>query len=134
MHYGQLSENDICKEISTFTINNYLTAREQLTEWLRPYTYRKVELSDGSFWVIREGQETHRFIHIHPGKHAPLTIRVKAPVLKTVIALKVCGFDLEHADLRTINQVRTEKLHLSPIKKVTSGKGIARLMADFNSL
>lgn len=134
LYYGKLTVAEIFDEVCTYTSSLNINNRASLTNWLNPFAYRKMELSDGSVWVIREGNEQSGFIHIHPGKYSPLTIRVKAPVLKTVIALAVFGLDVEHTELNTINQIRREKLHLSPVKKITSGKGIARMMEAFNLL
>jgi hypothetical protein len=76
-----------------------------------------------------------RFLHIHPAKYSPFTIRVRGTTLKTVVALKTKTKlqPNKNPDLKEINSVRSEKLGLSPIKTLEKGKGISRIWVLFNS-
>ncbi len=134
LYTGKLNIDEIVGETLDFANKNELISSEKLAQWLYPLEYRKTELSDRSFWVIKQGQDTSRFLHIHPGKYSPFTIRVKAPTLKTVIALKIHDSSVIKPDLALVNKIRFEKLNLSPVKGLVEGKGIARLLANFNSL
>src|SRR5262249_22035338 len=40
---------------------------------------------DGSRWVLRLGDESGRYVHVHPARWAPATLRVRANVLKTAV-------------------------------------------------
>src|SRR5215207_3309646 len=41
--------------------------------------YRVIDLAaDGSRWVLRLGDEAGRYVHLHPGRWAPETCRVRA--------------------------------------------------------
>src|SRR5947209_775435 len=40
---------------------------------------------DASRWVLRLGDEAGRYVHVHPGRWAPHTRRVRANVLKTAV-------------------------------------------------
>lgn len=134
LYFGRLTVHEIFNEVTAFTGSKDLHTRRALTEWLKPFDYKKITLSDGSVWVIREGHDSTRFIHIHPGKYSPLTIRVRAPALKTVIALCICGVEPDDADVQTVNHIRKTMLHLSPVKSLVKGRGLSRLLAGFNSL
>ncbi len=134
LYYGQLTVGEIYNEVNKFAESNCLTSPGRLADWLNPFKYKKLRLPDGSMWVIKQGKNSTRFLHIHPAKYSPHTIRIKAPTLKTVIALQVLIGDMKKADLTALNRIRKEKLNLSPIKTLQAGKGIARLIANFNSL
>src|SRR5436305_5348976 len=40
---------------------------------------------DGSRWVLRLGDEGDRYVHVHPGRWSPATLRVRANVPKTAV-------------------------------------------------
>jgi hypothetical protein len=134
IYFGRLTIDEILDEIHFYALKNDLASPEKLAHWLDPLEYRKTELSDKSFWVIKQGEDASRFLHIHPGKYSPFTIRVKATNLKTVIAVKILTGDDFLPDLNVVNKIRTERLKMSPIKGLVEGKGIARLLANFNSM
>lgn len=125
-------------------------------QWLSPYAYRKVALSDGSWWIIKAGNDPERFIHIHPAKYSPATVRIRAATLKTLVAMKIfmrdtrdpqCEWAMELTDkvfrvtkaesdclqLGEVNRVRVHLLGLSPIKAIEWGRGIARLWPLFQN-
>ncbi len=134
IYFGRLTIDEIFGEIHLLAKKNGLTSPIELAHWLDPLEYRKTELSDNSFWVIKQGQDSSRFLHIHPGKYSPFTMRVKATNLKTVIAVKILTGDNIQPDLPVINKIRKEKLKMSPVKGLVEGKGIARLLANFSSM
>src|SRR5262249_35743156 len=46
--------------------------------------YRVLTLpEDDSRWVLRVGDEADRYVHLHPGRWSPATLRVRANLLKT---------------------------------------------------
>jgi hypothetical protein len=134
LYYGKFTVKMILEEISVFAEKNKLSDPESLEKWLSPHEYRKTELSDSSIWIIRQGLDSSRYLHIHPAKHSPCTFRVRATTLKTVAAFMVLNENPAEADfsLKTINMIRTEKLGLSPVKSLEKGKGISRVREYFN--
>src|SRR5690554_525130 len=78
LYYGHLTTDNIFYEITEFAEKQNLTTPENLAEWLSPFEYSKIKLSDDSIWVIKQGQDPEQYLHIHPGKYSPMTIRVKA--------------------------------------------------------
>ena len=134
LYFGKLTIDEIYNEVHNYAIKNNLTSAEKLAQWLKPLEYKKSKLSDTSLWIIKQGQDPTRYLHIHPAKYSPFTVRVKAPTLKTVITLQVFNNDIKRCDIVTVNKIRVEKLNLSPVKGLVPGKGIARLMANFNSM
>lgn len=134
LYYGKLSIGEIFSEIQQFALKNKIESPETLDQWLYPLEYRKTRLSDQSYWVIKQGKDSSHFLHIHPGKYSPFTVRVKAPALKTVIALNIFDNADSYPGLSLVNRIRREKLGLSPVKGLVEGKGIARLYANFNRM
>jgi hypothetical protein len=72
---------------------------------------------DGSRWVLRTGDDAERFVHLHPARWSPSSMRVKATVLKTAFA--VLAFTRTHGgdplDRGVINDVRSTHLALPPL-------------------
>jgi hypothetical protein len=78
--------------------------------------------ADGTEWVLRLGDATGRWMHVHPARWTPKTCRVKANVLKT--AVMILAYTGIHGgdpmDLALVNQVRCKYLELAPL-----GRGLA---------
>jgi hypothetical protein len=136
LYYGELTVDEICMECVDFATQKNITTPEKLAEWIHPLEYRKTTLSDASVWVIKQGIEDGRFLHVHPAKYSSLTMRVRASTLKTVLAIKITASSpgASELTLHTVNRIRTEKLDLSPVKMLEKGKGIARLWTCFHEL
>ncbi len=134
LYYGHLSVEDICNQFLKIIQLQKLHSAELLSHWLKDSGYRKTSLSDTSLWIIRQGENPFRYLHIHPAKYSPNTIRVKAPALKTVLALQVLKAELKTPEVKEINRIRIEKLNLSPIKTLVKEKGLAKLIHYFNTL
>jgi hypothetical protein len=86
---------------------------------------------DHSRWVLRLGDEADRYVHVHPARWAPETLRVRANVLKTaVLVLAYIGIHGgDPLDLTVLNEVRRQFLGLSPLGKVAAGdQGIAAVL------
>jgi len=88
-------------------------------------------LIDKSVWTLRLGENTERHIHLHPGRHSPQTIRVKAATLKTAI-LCLClvnAGQTETIETVTINEIRKKYLNEPPIKSFISASGLGRMIS-----
>ena len=136
LYFGLLRVEEICKECLEYFQKEKITEKEDLLNWLKPLKHKKIQLSDKSLWLIKEGIDPERFIHIHPAKYSPFSIRVRSTTLKTVIMLQIhskpIGKEMKE-NLHFINQVRTNFLKLSPIKSLQPEKGISHLWEIFNT-
>jgi hypothetical protein len=86
--------------------------------------YRVVEFpEDTSRWVLRAGDEDDRFVHVHPARYSPFTIRVRANVLTTAVtALAYTGLHGGDPLSRpVVNAVRRDYLGLAPVGRDPSG-------------
>jgi len=88
--------------------------------------YQQIKLEDQSEWVVRRSIDNERYIHIHPARNSPFTIRFKGSTLKTVYLLKVSftGFQ-ETLSLESVNRTRMQ-IGLSPVRKLDRNKGILK--------
>jgi len=135
LYSGKLSIEEIGRQCLNFAEKEGLASAEKLQNWLQPKEFRKIKLSDNSEWVIKQGVDSDRFLHIHPAKYSPFTARVRGTTLKTVVAMKVLtGKQTQNQlKLQLVNEVRSKKLGLSPVKTLEKGKGISRIWSLFNS-
>jgi hypothetical protein len=81
---------------------------------------------DTSRWVLRMGEEDGRYVHVHPARWAPATLRVRANVLKSAVMVlaHVGVYGGGPLDVALINRVRDQYLGLSPIKGLTGDQGL----------
>lgn len=107
---------------------------EDFSRWVDSKNgYRQIKLEDQSEWVVRKSIEAKRYIHLHPARNGPFTIRFKGSTLKTAYLLKTSFSDLqEPLSLVKVNRVRIQ-IGLSPIKKLERNKGILNCYEKFFS-
>jgi len=81
---------------------------------------------DASRWVLRLGDPAGRYVHVHPARWAPQTLRVRANVLKTAVMVLgyVAVFCGDPLDVALINEVRKQYLGFSPIGRLTGDQGL----------
>jgi hypothetical protein len=127
-------------ELSPLEIGNQIIASLQASSRLtfEAYTlflnanggYQSVTLSDDSRWILRQGERQGRYVHVHPGRWSPRTLRVRANVLKTAILTlalaRVRGAD--PAEVTVINEAREAFLGVSPIAGLKEGRAIRRVI------
>jgi hypothetical protein len=79
---------------------------------------------DESRWVLRLGEEQGRYVHLHPGRWSPATVRVRANVLKTayVVLAHVRLFGGNPLDRVLVNEVRRRHLALPPVGRDPDGE------------
>jgi hypothetical protein len=136
LYLGKLNPNQIANQIINNTKGYGVKSYSAYGNWLTEEGkgYKQMRISDKSIWTLRLGNEKKRYIHIHPGRYSPLTIRVKAVTLKTTIAVRVLveEIDSELPNLKSINEVRTSFLKLPPLKSLSLSSGIGKFLNIFN--
>ncbi|TVR74699.1 MAG: hypothetical protein EA408_02045 [Marinilabiliales bacterium] len=133
LYTGGLSPAQVTGEIKNL-LGEELTASERAyLGWLGEASgrYRELSLSDGSVWILLPGKEKGRYIHVHPGRWSPDTIRVRSETLKSAIAVliycRIHGGDC--SDLAVINEARVKLLGLSPVKEAGPRRGLGRMIS-----
>ena len=132
LYLGKLNPADISKQIISYMKKEKNLERKNYIPWLKDEgsDYKLIQLPDTSIWTLRLSEDRKKYVHIHPGRYSPHTIRVKATTLKTAILIlcfELAG-ELEIISTETINQIRKEYLNEPPIKSFSSAGGIRRLV------
>jgi hypothetical protein len=131
LYLGDLEETDISREVlQALSVLNIHT-EQQYRDWLEQHHhYRSVTLSDSSVWILRLGKESDRYIHLHPGRYSPETVRVKAAVLKTAIATWAYLKNglISEVNEDALNRVRKEVLELPPLKSLAESRAILKMI------
>ena len=132
LYVGKLSPQKICDELlSRLKLTGVLDFREY-KKWLfeRGNEYKLMEISDSSVWTLRLGNEEERYVHIHPARYSPFTLRVKALTLKTAIAVLVTNYENKPSliDTLQINAIRKDVLNSPPVKKVSSNSAVLKVI------
>jgi len=102
-----------------------------LSEWLRGQgEYSMLDLPDGSKWTVRLGPADGRYIHLHPGRWVPNTMRVNANTLKSAVMAHahagLVGGD--PADLAIANEARRKYLGFLPLRELTGDGGLGAVI------
>ncbi|MCG6912570.1 hypothetical protein LJE86_01500 [bacterium BMS3Abin03] len=138
IYLGKLTSTQIAKGITETLKKNFKFKLNNYSKWLseEKKDYKLLTISDKSVWTLRLGKDQERYIHIHPGRCSPLTIRVKSSTLKTYILSEVFSIDKEtkQDELMYINKLRVGFLNLPPLKSISSSKGLLRLRNLFNDI
>ncbi|MBN1821316.1 MAG: hypothetical protein JXR31_16860 [Prolixibacteraceae bacterium] len=138
IYTGSITPVQLCNEVISLLKDLDVFEEIKFLKWTTHIrNYRKIQISDGSEWIIRLGTEENRYIHIHPAKTGSFTVRFKGSTLKTAYCLKISGYNAESLlTLEMINKARIN-IGLSPVKKLEPGKGILncwqRLFSDHYS-
>jgi hypothetical protein len=132
LYVGKLSPQEICDEIQSRLKSTGLLAFREYKKWLFDMgsEYKLMEISDSSVWTLRLGNEEERYVHIHPARNSPATLRVKALTLKTAIAVLITNYERNSTliDTLQINTVRKNILNSPPVKKVSSNSAVLRVI------
>ena len=123
-------------EIGEHVLQHLLDANrlefEPLAAWLKERDdFTLFELPDGSKWTIRLGPAGGRYIHLHPGRWVPRTVRVQANTLKSAVMAhahaKLTG--REPTDLAVVNEARERYLGLLPVRELPAEGGLGAVIA-----
>ncbi len=129
VYTGQLNVDQLSQEIVQKLHQQNIDSALAFKNFLLPTHFQTLILSDESCWIVRWGEKEGQYIHIHPGRYSPHTVRVKATSLKTAIAVQVAQrFWPQPLEPTRLNQLRTERLNLSPIKHTSDIQGIKKVI------
>lgn len=131
LYLGSLEETEISLQTVEALRSLGIHSETEYRHWLEQHHhYRSITLSDTSVWILRLGKESSKYIHLHPGRYSPATIRVKAAVLKTAIALWIYlknGLITAVSD-NSLNQVRREVFDLPPVRSLAESRSVLKML------
>ncbi|VAW18372.1 hypothetical protein MNBD_BACTEROID01-1253 [hydrothermal vent metagenome] len=131
IYTGSFTPKKICTQVLAYLKNNHTFNQTAFEEWVGNSSgYKRIKLTDDSFWIVRKGVSNERYIHIHPAKTGPLSIRFKASTLKTIYWLKRKKRGNNPPRLKEINEARL-KVGLPPVKQLKYGEGILKCWGEF---
>lgn len=111
---------------------------EKYNDWLRVEgkDYRLFKLLDSSIWTLRLGTIPARYVHIHPGRNSPNTVRVRALTLKTAIFVR-CWEKInndQRVNVELINAIREKYLKEPPLKSISKESGLGKILELFGEI
>ncbi|MBV8255976.1 MAG: hypothetical protein JO154_25500 [Chitinophaga sp.] len=116
LYYGSLSvpaiKAETLHQLQELKVDN----KAAYHTWIQAHHgHRTIQLSDGSNWTLRYIDHLS-FIHLHPSRYSPHTIRIKANAMKSIVCYLLWHPDHKgQLDIPTLNHIRLHDLHLSPI-------------------
>jgi hypothetical protein len=132
LYVGRLTPAAIAAKVVARLRADRLLAPDAYRAWVAAGGgYRLLPFAeDDSVWVLRAGDE-ERYVHVHPARWAPETLRVRANVLKTAamaLAYAVArGGD--PMDRALLNRVRADYLGLAPVGRDPGAEqGVGRII------
>src|SRR5207248_6295319 len=92
--------------------------------------YAMLGLPDGSRWAVRLGPAGGRYLHVHPGRWVPHTIRVQANTLRSAVMAVALGrlTGRDPTDLTVVNEARGRYLGLLPVRELTTDTGLGAVI------
>ncbi len=132
LYLGDLSPYTISREIINMLTGLKINNRILYEKWISSGVkfYRSLILSDNSKWILRQGNDDKKYIHIHPARRSSFCIRVKAVTLKTAILVSVLS-NIQNSipeNLLLINSIRKEFLEEPPIKSLSTAGSLVKLI------
>ncbi len=135
IYYGTLSIEEIVEDIKKHLVAEGHFAEGRYLQFIHrmPGKYANVAIRDASVWTLLLGNDPDHYIHLHPARQSPHTLRVRALALKTALLLKIYYAEmLESGDLVIlVNEVRSNFLDESPIKNISYTKSLVRVLGLF---
>lgn len=129
VYTGHLTTTSICREIEAWLKKQGVFEQKAFIACVNQSRgYREFCLSDGSLWILREGAEADRYIHLHPARSGPHVVRYKGSTLKTVFMMRL--EKIENPDLESVNHLR-QQIGLSPVRRLEANKGIMKCYREF---
>jgi hypothetical protein len=132
LYLGNYSPLKISKSVIKFLHASELSYEGKYNEWLKTggTDYKIFKLNDNSIWTLRFGATSERYVHIHPGRNSPNTIRVRALTLKTAVSV-LCWARInkcKQIDLEIINSARKNLLKQPPLKSFSKDSGLGKIL------
>lgn len=130
LYLGEMTPALIAENIITRLKYDRITGKESYQNWLDEGgdDYREVEIADDSRWTLRRGEREERYVHIHPSRYSPHTMRVRSSSLKSAILFCVMDGGKSSDILKFINRIRKEYLELPPLKSINSASALMQLV------
>ena len=130
LYLGKLTPEEITGSMISYFRKQKILNREDYRVWLTSgrKEYRNLIMKDESIWTLRLGVREERYIHIHPSRYSPHTIRVRSSSLKSAILYCILETQNDKNQLSFINKIRKEYLSLPPLKNLKPDSALFNLI------
>ena len=112
MYDGNLTVEEIKQQGANFLQSQGINNMEEYQLWVGK-GYKLFTLHDGSSFTMRYIEHDSP-VHIHPGRHVPHTVRIKANALKSAVGYLLISDDV-NINIELLNLIRKQHLDLPPI-------------------
>ena len=132
LYTGSFAPAEIAEFVFADLKTRELFEFDPLSKWLAEQgEYALTELPDGSKWTIRLGPADGRYLHLHPGRWVPHTMRVQANTLKSAVMAHAHALltGRDATDLEVANEARKLYLGLLPVRELTGAGGLGAVIA-----
>ncbi|MGV8090528.1 MAG: hypothetical protein AB2L24_01505 [Mangrovibacterium sp.] len=132
IYTGTMAPESIGEEVIEILRSKQVFQENDFTRWVSSQRgYRQIKLKDQSEWIVRKSDDPERYVHVHPARTGPFSVRFKGSTLKTIYMLQAESDGFQGLpSLKEVNRVRI-KVALSPIKNLDREKGILRCYEKF---
>jgi hypothetical protein len=128
LYTGLLTSNQAVEEVFCYLQKNNCAAFLTYAAWIHENGgFQNITLSDTSIFTLRFLNDPKLFIHVHPARYSPHTLRIKANAMKSAIVYAIKHPLSITLELETINQIRAE-LSLSPIRSAVQANEINKCL------
>jgi hypothetical protein len=136
LYVGALAPKQIAAKVSAMLQATSTLELDRYKAWLTASgSYSVLTFpEDDTRWVLRLGDESNRYVHVHPVRWSPQTRRVRANVLKTALMVQahVAVHGGDPYDVARINVVRKEFLGLSPVQRLSGAEGLSVVLKELD--
>lgn len=137
LYLGKHTVEEIAQQLLEQLHQKSINSLKEYKNWLGKGNkdYQLIKLRDNSIWTLRLSESSNNYVHIHPGRYSPHTVRVKAATLKTVIMILALSKikALTSIDTESVNDVRKKYLNEPPLKSISKASGFVRLLYLFHT-
>jgi hypothetical protein len=128
IYTGEMSQEDIFRDIVEFLKTNKIVEKKVYKEWtgIGFNDFRIISLQDSSQWTLKYHNSDTRYVHIFPARSSPHSFRVKANTLKSALLyIILIGKDyVTEDDLNTARALAG----LSPVKEVSDAEAVTEMI------
>ena len=134
IYYGAMTPEAISYAVIDILKSKKVLQEEAFTPWVETNKgFRHLTLEDQSEWIVRRSveDEKEQYIHLHPARTGPFSIRYKGSTLKTVYLLKANSRVAKATpSLELVNRLRS-LAGLSPVKDMRRINAIINCYEEF---
>ncbi len=129
VYHGQCSPWQVSEEVLANLEKNTVLEEAAFARWVKSGGgFRLLQLSDHTLWTLRKGDLPGAWVHIHPGRYARHTVRLRAPAYRTAI-MTLALAQMEGQGpvcLSLVNRARSYFDNYGPVTTLDPANGIGR--------